>query len=178
MRTSKKKRISLLLILSLLVLYGDLIAKERRGAVLIIQKKDGQQVKGELIAVKETSLLLLDSKTSVDVTVYFTDISSAKKTSGVGKGMSIGFLVGAGVGAMIGYFNYDEKENYNHPYKKSRARTVLYYSGTLGLVGALIGAFVGAGSTWRGTISLERKSDFEVKKVLHRLRSEARIRKL
>jgi hypothetical protein len=37
-------------------------AEEKRGATLIIQKKDGQQVKGELIAVKENSLLLKEAE--------------------------------------------------------------------------------------------------------------------
>jgi len=57
-----KKIIPLFLVFSLLALSGNLLAKERRGAELIVQKKDGQQVRGELITVKEHSLLLLDSK--------------------------------------------------------------------------------------------------------------------
>ena len=60
--------ISLLLVFSILALSGNLFAKEKRGADLIIQKKDGQHVRGELIAVKKNSLLLLDRESGADVT--------------------------------------------------------------------------------------------------------------
>jgi len=46
----------------ILVLPGALSARERRGANLVITLKDGQQIKGELIAVKPDSLLLLAEK--------------------------------------------------------------------------------------------------------------------
>ena len=55
-----KKSISLFLMFSILSLSVNMFAKERKGADLIIQKVDGQQVRGELIAVKQTSLLLLE----------------------------------------------------------------------------------------------------------------------
>ena len=45
---------------SILILSMPLKAKERKGADLIIQRTDGTQVRGELIAVKEKSLLLLE----------------------------------------------------------------------------------------------------------------------
>ena len=59
MKAGGKKSIALFLVISLLALIGNLLAKERRGAKLIIQKKDDQQVKGKLITVKQNSLLLL-----------------------------------------------------------------------------------------------------------------------
>ncbi len=68
-----KKFISLFLVFSILTLSIPLTAKERKGADLIIQKIDGQQVRGEFIAVKENSLLLLDRDTGADVTVDIED---------------------------------------------------------------------------------------------------------
>ena len=68
-----KKFISLFLMFSILTLSIPLTAKERKGADLIIQKIDGQQVRGEFIAVKENSLLLLDRDTGADVTVDIED---------------------------------------------------------------------------------------------------------
>jgi len=47
-----KKFLALFLIFSLIILSVNLYAKERRGAKLLITKKDGQQIRGELIAVK------------------------------------------------------------------------------------------------------------------------------
>ena len=48
-----RKTISLFLMFSVLSLSVPLTAKERKGADLIVQKTGGQQVRGELIAVKE-----------------------------------------------------------------------------------------------------------------------------
>ncbi|NIO48596.1 MAG: hypothetical protein GTN73_04040, partial [Candidatus Aminicenantes bacterium] len=68
-----KKLISLFLVFSLMMLSVNLYAKERRGATLIITKKDGQRIKGELITVKPNSLLLLDTE-GKDVSVDIADI--------------------------------------------------------------------------------------------------------
>ena len=62
MKVRGKKFVSLFLIFSLLVLSGSLYAKERQGAKLVITKKNGHQIEGELITVKPNSLLLLDTK--------------------------------------------------------------------------------------------------------------------
>jgi len=68
-----KKFIALFLAFSLMMLSVNLYSKERRGAELIITKKDGQQIKGELITVKPNSLLLLDTE-GKDVSVDIVDI--------------------------------------------------------------------------------------------------------
>ena len=47
-----KKFVSLFLAFSLSVLTGDLIAKERRGAEIIVQEKNGATIKAELLTVK------------------------------------------------------------------------------------------------------------------------------
>ncbi len=60
MKASGKKFISLFLIFSLVMLPTSLYAK-KRGAKIVVTKLDGQQIKGELIAVKPNSLLLLDT---------------------------------------------------------------------------------------------------------------------
>jgi hypothetical protein len=86
--------VSLFLVFSILALSGNLMAKERRGAKLIITKKDWQQVKGELIAVKQNSLLLLVS--GVDVGVDISDIKVVRivKKSEAVAGLVVGVLVG------------------------------------------------------------------------------------
>jgi len=58
MHAKSEKFMVFLIIFSLLVLSGNLYAK-KQGAELLIQKKDGQQIKGELIAVKKNSILLM-----------------------------------------------------------------------------------------------------------------------
>ena len=73
MKAKGNKFVPLFLIFSFLILSGNLYAKERSGAGLVIQKKDGKQEAGELIAVKQNSLLLLDHK-GVDLSVNIGEI--------------------------------------------------------------------------------------------------------
>ena len=63
-----KKIISVFLIFALVVLITPVTAKEKRGAELVVLKRDGMQIRGELITVKENSLLLL-SPEGEDVTI-------------------------------------------------------------------------------------------------------------
>ena len=70
------KIISLLVIFSLSGLSGNLMAGERRGATIVVHKKDGAQEKGELIAIKQNSILLLGSSSGTDVSVDVPDIKT------------------------------------------------------------------------------------------------------
>ena len=78
MSASGRKIVSLLLILCLVVLSTNLYAKKKRGAELIVQKRDGLEVQGELIAVKEDSLLIKEAKSEADVTVDVSDIRNIR----------------------------------------------------------------------------------------------------
>jgi len=123
-----KKIIALFLVFSMLALAGNLYAKEKRGAKLIIQKKDGQQVSGELIAVKEDSLLLL-SKSGRDETVNIQNIhfiKIAKKSKAI-IGILIGGLVGLAV--VLPFKNYDLTGRgpvSDEDYKKAVRQTLAY----------------------------------------------------
>ena len=99
MKAKGKKFVSLFLVFSLLALSGNLYAK-KKGAELVIQKKDGQEVRGELIAVKQNSLLWLDSESGADVSVGIGDIKLIKIMKISRAAAGIGFLEGAGVGAL------------------------------------------------------------------------------
>ncbi|MGB2763042.1 MAG: hypothetical protein WBC20_01390 [Candidatus Aminicenantaceae bacterium] len=57
-----KKFIALFLVFSLVFLYANLFAKEKCGALLVITKKGGEQISGELITVKPNSPLLFVGK--------------------------------------------------------------------------------------------------------------------
>ena len=129
-----KKIIALLLVFSIICLYGNLYAKERQGAELVIQKIDGQQVKGELIAVKKDSLLLKESKSGVDVSVDVKDIKviTIKKKSKALLGAGLGLLIGGLGGAVIGRAAEGDCED--------------CYGGLIGLIlGVPIGLLVGLG---------------------------------
>ena len=104
MNPTSKKFVSLFLVFALIMLSVNLYAKERRGAKLLITKKDGKQIEGELITVEKDSLLILTKWSERDESIDIEDIKVIRvvKKSQVGKGMLYGFLIGAGGGAFIG----------------------------------------------------------------------------
>ena len=151
-----------------MMLSVNLYAKERRGAKLIITKKDGQQIEGELITVKPNSLLLLDTD-GKDVSVDIADIKVirvVKKSKALLAG-GIGLLIGGGIGALVGGTLPVEGVN--------------YYILPFVLIGALIGgALIGGIIYWfiktDKTIQIEGITDSEIQAALDKLRKKARIR--
>lgn len=164
-----RKFIALLLFFSLLTTSCATIKPtrtKRKGAELIVQKKDGQQVRGELIAVKKSSLLLLDSE-GADVSIDIADIKVIRivKKSKAILGASSGLLIGGGGGALLGQAASDtESPN-------------VWILGALifGGLGLLIGAGTGALLGIDETIKIEGKSDSEIEDILEKLSKKARI---
>jgi hypothetical protein len=157
MNPTSKKFISLFLVFSLMMLSANLYAKERRGAKLIITKKDGQQIRGELITVKPNSLLLLDTE-GKDVSVDIADIKviKIKRKSKALLGAGIGFLACI-VAAKIGIINQ------------------IYFVGIFIITGIITGGMWGGYIGRDKTIQIEGKSDSEIQETLDKLRKKARI---
>jgi len=86
------------------VIPGGLAAQGRRGADLIVTVKDGKEFRGELIAVKPDSLLLLDHMTGKDASAAIAEISVIKilRQSKALSGFLMGFIPGAAGGAAWG----------------------------------------------------------------------------
>lgn len=174
MNLKSKKLLSLFLAFSLMMLSANLYAKERRGAKLIVTKKDGQQIKGELITVKPNSLLLLNTE-GKDESVDIADIKviRIKKKSKAGTGALYGLLIGGGGGALLGIGiapNLDQGET-------SALVAAIFFGAVFGAGGALIGGIVGAGAGKDKTIHFEGMTDFhEFREALEYLRKKARIR--
>jgi hypothetical protein len=167
-----KKFIALFLIFSVLTLSGSIFAKEKTGADLIIQKTDGTQVRGELIAVKKNSLLLLERYSGSDVSVDISDIQGIiMKKSRLLLGASLGFLTGVGLGALgteIGWdiWSWAPKDT------KTKYRIMAWVGAICGLLGALIGTAIANDSE---VFEFERKSDPEIHEILESLRKKARV---
>lgn len=175
-----KKFTALFLVFSMLALSIPLTAKEKKGADLIIQSTDGTQVRGELITVKESSLVLLERESGADVTINVDEIGIIvilKKSKAL-FGVVLGVLIGGMSGALIGRAAAD-KEGTRFFDMSPMINTMLY--GTLvGVIGAIIGGsiggFLGAGAGKGETIQIEGKSDAEIQEILEKLRKKARIR--
>ena len=168
---NKKKFISLFLVFSLMMLSVNLHAKERRGAKLLITKKDGQQVQGELITVKPNSLLLLNTE-GKDESIDIADIRviTIVKKSKVGKGALYGLLIGGVIGVVEGI--REGKDGFIFSSSELAAMGGLVF----GLLGALLGAGIGAAAGKDKTIQIEGMTDSEIQEALDKLRKKARIR--
>lgn len=170
-----KKLIALFLIFSLLTLSINLYAKERRGAELIIVKKDGQQIRGELITVKPSSLLLLNTE-GRDVSVGNGDIRVIRivKKSKFFQSLGIGLLIGAGTGAILGLAEGGPIDFFGGTV--TAGENALIGGALLGFNGLILGGIAGASAGKDKTIQIEGKPDLENEEVLEKLRKKARIR--
>ena len=159
-------------IFSLFAFSGNLIAKERRGAELIVYKLDSTQVKGELIAVKPASLLLLDDYSGSDISVSIGDINKIKiiKGSRLIMGAAIGALAGIGAGVLAGHM---------FPGISDGANIAPFFLGMLGGGAGLITGGIFGGLKGKDiNIQVSGRSDREIQKILRELRSQARISNL
>jgi hypothetical protein len=120
-------------------------AKERRGAQVVVTNLDGTAVSGELLAVKDDTLVILDGSTSGGVTAGLKDVRNVRivKRSRLLARMGKGFLIGGGVGAGLGALSYDESRS-GWFYPDSRGQGALWGGAAGGVCGALLGLVVGA----------------------------------
>ena len=149
-----------------LVLPGALSARERRGADVVITLKDGHYVTGELIAVKQDSLLIFAGK---DESIDLVGIRSVRivRKSKAGLGATCLGLAGALMGGISGA---------KDPLLGGTRLSI--FAGILGAAaGGIVGLGAGALAGTDKTIQLEGKLESgERVRVLGYLRARARIR--
>jgi len=191
MKLKRNKFILLFLIFSLLMINCATLSRleekrekrKKHGANLIIQKINGQQVSGELITVKPSSLLLLNTE-GKDVSVDIEDIRAIKivKRSKFLKGARPGALIGVTAGILTGIKISQEETELNivtfylMPFiEMSKAIAPFVYGFVYMTIGALIGGIVGM-AVGDKTIQIEGMTDMEIKEALDKLRKKARIR--
>ena len=160
-----KKFTVLFLVFSLLTLSGEMVAKERQGAQIIVYKLNDQYFRGELIAVKQKTLLLLDAKSNTDVVVNINDVRGivVVRTPYVVLGLLVGSIVGYLVGAGIAV-----TEGYEQPGQGYWAVGVTCIGG---IIGAITGGIVGIDKK----IRIHDRSEKEVQNALEELRKIARV---
>ncbi|MGD2246618.1 MAG: hypothetical protein PVI11_08735 [Candidatus Aminicenantes bacterium] len=162
-----KKTISLVLVFSiLLVCHGESFATNRRGAEVLLQKKDGQEIKGELLVVQENALILLESISGEEVSVKAADIRviQIEEKAKPMKWALYGFF-GVGIPVMINVAVYNKKFD----------RCAVTCGSLWAAIGAVIGtifAFIfGTNRKYR----LEEKSQNQIQKILEKLQANARV---
>jgi hypothetical protein len=165
-----KKIIALAIVLSMILPSGALFAQEWPGAQLVITKTDGTEIKGELIAVKQDSTLILESSSRIGASIDISNIRDIKIVKGPNTfaGAFFGVLAGGAVGAAIGATS-----------DSSGFRGLSAAAGGIlgGLVGGLIGGAIGSSINSDETILIEGKSQEQIKAVLEKLRTQARFPK-
>ena len=172
----KKNKIflTLFLVFSLLAFSGNLYAK-KRGAELEIQKKDGQIISGELIAVKKDSLLLLESGIGVGVDIRYVKVIKIVKKSKFWTGATYGALAGGGTGAIVGTL-IGKPAPIILSSLAAEKKTILGGLFFGFIIGAIGGGLIGADAGTDKKIQIEGMSDLEIRDAMDKLRKKARIR--
>jgi len=172
----KKIRV-VILVLSFLILSGNLYA-EKKGADLLIQKTNGEGIRSELIAVKENSLLLIDRDSGADVSIDIRNIQVFKimKESYAPAGILTGLLIGIVSGVATGSESNDDQSKGGFS-KFSNGFNFMGSAVGFGLIGALVGGIIGTiASGADEIIQIEGKSDSKIQEILEKLHKKARIR--
>ncbi len=167
MKQTLQKPIVAALVLLLISLPPSLAAREKRGAELVITKKAGQLVRGELIAVRPDSIVVFVSE-GKDESVDIAEISTIKivRKSKALKGLLYGFASGAVTGVALTALppNLDEY-----------ALNYLFSGLFLGAVGGAVGLAVGAGLGSDQVIAFAGLPAKEKDRILAKMNRLARI---
>jgi hypothetical protein len=137
MKPSRAAVVVLVLSGLFLALPSGLPAKERRGAEIIVTRLDGSGIKGELIAVKPDSLLLLSE--GKDVSIGRADVHTVViiRKSQAGLLAAVGGAAGAAAGVVLGLnWNFEAISD-------SRAGGAVFGGAAIGAGGALLGYLAG-----------------------------------
>lgn len=164
-----KKFMALFLVFSLVVLTGNLMAKEK-GVYLSIQKTDGEEIGGELITVKKDSLLLVSEVDGYDFPVNIGDIDviTVKNKSLILELGVLGFIVGAAARGMM--HTEIEKKEVEEEATAHQVQKIFIP----GLIGAGVGILAGTAFGINKKIQIRGKSDAEIQDALEKLSKKAR----
>jgi len=179
-QTWRRKGAALGILIFLLTGNGILFAKkEKPGATLVVQKMDGQTVRGELLEVKDGTLNLLVYKNATKVDIRLDELSSVRieKKSVFLKSLGIGILVGAVTGALLGFLSGDEKPSGPWDILAFTAgEKALGFGVLMGGIGGVIGGVAGALNGTGKSITFDRMSPGKLRLIEARLASLARFK--
>jgi len=153
---------------------GNLWAK-RKGAQVQIMKSESEVIEGELLRVKDNSLLVMTTGSDTGVTVDMNEIIliRIKKKRTFGKGAGSGLLVGVGIGIVAGLAGKYDGEGI---LVKNKGQGAFVGGLTLGVLGLAVGGIAGSvGGEYYKKIQVEGKSPYKIKKIMLKLKEMARF---
>ncbi len=165
MGTGIRQIVTAVLLFLLVLRPGISMPRDDRGAYIIVTLVDGQEVEGELLAVKQDSLIVLRRLPEEGVTIALVDIGKVKiaKKPKILLGGAAGFLSGAGIGALWGRSHAVDED------------VGVFFGGVIfGGIGTVIGLMAGAVAGLDPVIVLAGRPEPEVKFTLSRLSRLAR----
>lgn len=169
----QKIRQFLTLIIVVLLICPVNLAAKKKGAHLRIEKEDAQVIEGELLSVKENSLLIMTSASNTGVTIDIHEIEKVgiKKKSKVSKGVLTGALVFGSVGYALGGYAalIDDHQKPTYKYRNH----LVFKGAALGAV--LIGTLSAISKDYK-MIQVKGKSPYRIKKIMKKLNKKARFK--
>jgi len=168
-----KKSICVFVSVSILWLSGTMFS-ERQGAEVLIKKKNGQRIQGELIAVKKSSVLVLGSESHSDEAAEIGDISFVQivKKSNALKWGGIGLAIGV-VGGLVGGFASGDDEPGFMSFSADQKAGLAAMG--FGLIGLAVGSVAGMASGADVKYQFEGKSESEIRGYLAQLAPKSRV---
>jgi hypothetical protein len=162
----------------LLVGGGSVFAKaEKPGAMLVVQKKGGQTIEGELLKVWDGTLEILVRESAVKVLLPLHEISwlRIEKKSTFFKSFLNGLMTGGAVGALLGFMSGNSEPGFMSWTAGEKALGLgIFLGGCGGAVGGIIGAVRGIDES----IELDMLAPKKLVLVEAKLASRARFRSL
>ena len=171
-------REGLTVVLVLALLAPALGVKERREAQVIVTKRDGTVVQGELLAVRDANVIIMDRSTSGGITVGLQEIQEVKvvRSSKVLKKMGKGFLFGGLIGAGLGFLAWDPDAEGFVLQANTRAGNAMLGAIVVGVVGTMIGGIAGGFSGIDKKITIHSATPEDISRLVVQLRPLARER--
>lgn len=168
------KHFFIALVIFSLMMPLDLAAKKQKtGAHLFILKEDGQVIEGELLSVKDSSLLLMTSGTNAEATVDITEVQEMriKRKRNFWKGFLKGGWIGLAGGTVTGFcFCSHEPEGLRYG-GCTIASGIIF-----GIYAALAGGIFNVAARKFKRIPVISKSPGEIETLLKQLREMARFK--
>jgi hypothetical protein len=145
------------------------LAARSEGAKINVYKEDGEVIKGRLIEVDvdEGWMVVKPREELAGTRIKVTEIEKVVIKTGVGKHAFKGFLIGAGIGLLLGAINASgEREGFSE-------LSIYFWPPVLGVVGLGLGTLSGLEHKYGKRYYLKGKSPKKLRKILKKLKRKA-----